>query len=68
MIQRRSQDFCLGGGHPVDATRYIFRDLQKPTRFAGEMLKEISAVSFLRRTRFGGGGGVVAEFVSSSCR
>ena len=32
--QRRSQDFCLGG-HPADATRYILRDLQKPTRFGG---------------------------------
>ena len=21
--QRRSQDFCLGGGHPADVTRYI---------------------------------------------
>ena len=33
--QRRSHDFYLGGGHPADATRYIFRDLQKPTRFGG---------------------------------
>ena len=63
--QRRSQDFCWGGGHPADVTRYIFRDLLKPTRFSGggggvaEIFRDL-----LKPTTFiGGGGGVVGEFV-----
>ena len=35
ITQRRSQDFCLGGRHPADVTRYILCDLQKPTTFGG---------------------------------
>ena len=32
-VQRRSQDFCLGGGHPADVTQYIWRDLQNPEAY-----------------------------------
>ena len=60
--QRRSQDFCLGGGHPADVTRYIFRDLLKPTRFSGGggVVAEIFR-DLLKPTTFSGGGGVVGE-------
>ena len=51
-LQRRSQDFCLGG-----ATRYIFRHLSgsRPHSVGGVVAKCFRDLSY--RIRFGGGGG-----------
>ena len=56
-IQRRSQDICLGGGHPADATRYILRHLREPTRFSGGGVVADIFRDLHERTRFAGGGG-----------
>ena len=68
--RRRSQDFCLGGGRPADTTRsqcchqggggvvaYIFRVLQKRTRFGGGGGGSRNFRGLRKRKQFGGGGG-----------
>ena len=53
MYQRRSQDFCLGGGP-------LFHDLRRPTRFGGGGVVADIFRDRHKPARFSGGG-VVAE-------
>ena len=52
---RRSQDFCLGGGHPADATRYMFRHLRWPTRFSGGSSRNFPWSPCADQIQWGGG-------------